>query len=152
VTALAAVVSALHLLALAIGLPAVALRGSALGGPLDAPGLRRVFVADAAWGIAAILWLATGLVRAFGPLEKGPAFYVHSRFFMLKMALFLLVFLIELLPMTGLIRWRLALSRGESPDLGRAPLFARLSRIEAGLVLAIVFVASFMARGFGMGR
>jgi len=144
-----AVLSALHLLALAVGLPAIVLRAGALRGPLDPAGLKRVFAADAAWGVAALLWLATGPVRAFGPLEKGPAFYLGSRLFFIKMGLFLTVFLLEIAPMVGLIGWRRALGRGASPDLSRAPLYSAVSRIQAALVVAIVFVAAFMARGFG---
>ncbi len=76
-----AVVSALHVLALAIGLPSVVFRGRALKGTLDAAGLRRLFAADNAWGLAALLWIGTGLLRAFGGLEKGAQFYLHSRLF-----------------------------------------------------------------------
>jgi uncharacterized membrane protein len=66
VPGVAAIVSSLHLLALAIGLPAVWLRGRALRAPVDASGFRRLFAADTAWGVAAALWLVTGLLRAFG--------------------------------------------------------------------------------------
>ena len=62
-----------HLLALGIGLGAVWCRGRALRGPLDQPGLRRVFMADGAWGIAALLWLGTGLWRLLAGMEKTPA-------------------------------------------------------------------------------
>ena len=150
--AISAIVSALHLLALAVGLPAIVLRAAALGGPLDAAALRRVFRADSAWGIAALLWVTTGPARAFGPLEKGSTFYLSSRLFFAKMALFLLVLLLEIGPMAALIGWRRALGRGATPDLSRARLYARLSWVEAILVVAIVFVAAFMARGFGMSR
>jgi uncharacterized membrane protein len=61
---LSAIISSLHLLALAIGLPAVFLRGRALKGPLDADGLRRLLASDSAWGIAALLWIVIGLLRA----------------------------------------------------------------------------------------
>ena len=50
----AAILSTLHMLALAIGLPAIYLRTRALKGPLDAEGLKRVFAADSWWGVAAI--------------------------------------------------------------------------------------------------
>ena len=72
------IVASLHYLALAIGLPAVFLRGRALKGPLDDAGLRRLFAADSMWGMAAALWVATGLLRAFAGLEKGSAFYLQS--------------------------------------------------------------------------
>jgi putative membrane protein len=63
-----------HLLALGIGLGAVWARERALRGPLDAAGLRQAFYADSWWGIAALLWIGTGLVRAFAGLEKGSAY------------------------------------------------------------------------------
>jgi putative membrane protein len=147
--ALAAILSALHLLALGIGLPAIFARTRALKGPLDADGLRRVFAVDSWWGFAALLWLATGPLRAFGPFEKGSAFYLHTWLFHLKLGLFLLIFALEITPMVGLIRWRMALTRGETPDLSAAPLYRMLSHVEMGLVVVIVFVAAFMARGFG---
>ena len=148
---LSAIVSALHLLALAIGLPAVYLRGRALKGQLDADGFRRLFGADTLWGIAALLWLATGLLRAFGGLEKGTAFYVSSRLFWAKMALFGLIALLEIAPMLAFIRWRIQLKRGQAPDTSRAPAFYLVNHIEMALVVLMVFVAAFMARGFGTG-
>src|SRR5206468_6733498 len=111
-----AIVSALHVLALALGLPSVYLRGRALKGPLDRDGLRRLLAADTVWGIAAGLWIATGLLRAFGGLEKGSQFYLQSPLFWTKMALFVTVILLEIRPMITFIRWRRALGRGEAPD------------------------------------
>jgi putative membrane protein len=145
----AALLSALHMLALAIGLPAIYARTRALKGPLDAEGLRRVFAADSWWGIAALLWIATGPLRAFGPFEKGAPFYLGTWLFHLKLGLFALIFALEIMPMVGLIRWRMALKRGESPDISAAPLYRMLSHIEMALVVLIAFVAAFMARGFG---
>jgi putative membrane protein len=148
--AMSAILSALHLLALAIGLPAVVLRARALAEADDPAALRRALTADSWWGIAAVLWLVTGPARAFGPFEKGTAFYLSSPLFYAKLGLFLSIFLLEIVPMATLIRWRMALGRGESPDLGAARLFATLSWIEAALVVTIVFVAAFMARGVGL--
>ena len=146
-----AIVSALHVLALAIGLPAVYLRGRALKGPLDADGFRRLFAADTLWGVAALLWLATGLLRAFGGLEKGSAFYLSSRLFWVKMALFGLIVMLEVAPMPAFIRWRMQLKRGQAPDTSRAPAFYLVNHIQMALVVLMVFVAAFMARGFGTG-
>jgi putative membrane protein len=151
VAALAAIVSSLHLLALAIGLPAVMLRGRALRGPLDDAGLRRLFAADTAWGIAAALWLATGLLRAFAGLEKGSAFYLGSALFWTKMALFVLVVLLEIRPMVTFIKWRAARGRGQMPDTSSARGLYVVNHVEMALVGIMVFVASFMARGFGAG-
>jgi putative membrane protein len=150
VSAAAAVVAALHFFALALGLSSVYLRGRALKGPLDVAGLRRLFTADNIWGIAAALWLVTGLLRAFGGLEKGSAFYLHSSLFWLKMALFAAVVVLEIRPMLTFIGWRRATGRGGRPDTSAARALYVINHIEMALVVVIVFVASFMARGFGL--
>jgi putative membrane protein len=149
-SAVSAILSAIHLLALAVGLPAIVFRAALLRAPAHAADVHRALAADTAWGVAAVLWIVTGPARAFGPFDKGAAFYLSSPLFTLKIALFLGIFLIEITPMVALIRWRMALGRGAAPDLAHAPLYATLSWIEAALVVAIVFVASFMARGFGL--
>jgi len=146
--ALAAIVSSLHVLALALGLPAVFLRGRALRGSLDGAALRRLFAADALWGVAAALWLGTGLLRAFAGLEKGSAFYLDSTLFWTKMSLFILVVLLEIYPMLTFIRWRAVLRRGQTPDTTNARTLYIVNHVQMALVVAIVFVASFMARGF----
>ena len=65
-----AVLSALHVLALGLGLPGVFLRGRGLRAMRTEPGaVSGVLVADGVWGLAALLWLATGLLRAFGGFD-----------------------------------------------------------------------------------
>jgi len=147
---LAAIVSALHVLALALGLPSVFLRGRALKGRLDSEGLRRLFAADAVWGFAAALWLVTGLLRAFAGLEKGTAFYLASHLFWLKMALFVTIVVLEIRPMVTLMRWRTLVRGGGTPDTAAARALYHLNHVELALVVVMVFVASFMARGFGL--
>ena len=150
---LGAVVAALHYLALGAGLPAIWHRARLLGGSLDRECLRRVFLSDTVWGIAAVLWLVTGAMRAFGGIEKGASFYLGSWLFHLKLGLVALILALEILPMVALIRCRIALSRGQNPDLRNAALYRSLSFVQFAIVIAIVFVAAFMARGFGrMGR
>jgi putative membrane protein len=103
--------------------------------------------ADSLWGVA-LLWLASGLARAFGHVEKAPEFYLRNGFFWIKMALFVLVVALEIWPMTTFIRWRIAQRKG-----GPLPQFARLSRlvlvdnVQTVLVVLIPFVAAAMARG-----
>jgi len=60
----------LHLLALGVGLGAVWVRGRALSSRLDERGLHSVFRADMWWGIAAFLWIGTGLWRLLAGIEK----------------------------------------------------------------------------------
>ena len=143
------IVAALHLLALGVGLGVVWARGRALHGVLDAQGLRRVFYADNLWGMAAGVWIATGLARAFAGLEKGSAYYLHNHAFWTKMTLLGLVLLLEVWPMASLIRWRIRYARGEDIDTRRAGVLAGISVAQAGLVIAMVFAATAMARGLG---
>lgn len=142
--------AAIHLLALGIGLGAVWTRAVALRGSLDASGFRRVFHADAWWGVAALLWIVTGLLRAFGGFEKGTTYYLENHVFWTKMLLFAVVFVLEMPPMITLIRWRAQLGRGESPDTSVAGRLSRISFIQAVAVVLIVLAATAMARGYGM--
>ena len=148
---LSAIVSALHVLAVTLGLPSVYLRGRALRRPLDGDGLTRLFAADNVWGVAALLLLATGMLRAFGGLEKGSQFYLTSSLFWTKMTLFALVLLLEVWPMVTFIRWRIARRHGRRPDTTHARRLYLVNHVEMALAVLIVFVASFMARGFGHG-
>ena len=141
------IVASLHYLALGIGLPAIFLRGRALKGTLDDAGLRRLFAADSMWGVAAALWLATGLLRAFGGLEKGSAFYLQSHGFYLKMGLFLAIVILEVRPMLTFMKWRQAHRRGTRIDTSPARALFQVSHIQMSLTIVIVFVASAMARG-----
>lgn len=147
---LSAVVSALHVLALAVGLPSVFLRGRALKRRLDRDGLRRLFAADNLWGLAAAVWLVTGLLRAFAGLDKGTDFYVASSLFWLKLGLFATVVVLEIWPMLTFIRWRATLRRGAMPVTSAARGLYHLNHVQLALVVVIVFVAAFMARGYGL--
>jgi len=142
--------ASLHLLALGIGLGAVWARGRALRSSLDAENLRQVFFADTFWGLAAVLWISTGLWRLLAGLEKGTGYYLQNHLFLTKMALLGLVLLLEIRPMITLIRWRKTVSRGEAPDTRAAPLLARISFVQAWLIVLMVFAAAAMARGMGM--
>jgi putative membrane protein len=142
--------ASVHLLALGIGLGAVWARGRALRSSLDAATLRQVFFADTLWGLAAVLWIGTGLWRLLGGLEKGTGYYLQNHVFLTKMALLALVLLLEIRPMVTLIKWRRSVSRGEMPDTRGAPLLARISLVQAWLIVLMVLAATAMARGVGM--
>ena len=143
-----------HLLALAIGFRAVLDRSAALR---ESPGdamLRRAFRADSWWGLAAVLWISTGLWRWLAELEKSRDFYRAAGVFHLKLGLFTLVFLLELWPMVTLVRWRIARGRGAPAAQVIAPAAARriatIGRIQAVLLIAIVAAAAATARGYAL--
>jgi putative membrane protein len=139
----------IHLLALGIGLGAVWARSRALGQPLDRDGFRRVLAADAWWGIAAILWIGSGLWRLFGQTEKATGYYMDNHLFWAKMALLLGILILEIMPMVGFIQWRRQLAAGIAPDTSRAGLYRRIGFIEALFVVLMVIAATGMARGIG---
>jgi putative membrane protein len=145
--------AALHLLALGLGLGAVLARGTALREPPTEHALGRAFRADAVWGIAAGIWIVTGLWRLLAGTEKAPEYYLQSVAFHLKMGLLLLVLALEVWPMVTLIRWRRARARGTPADgvaaAGPARRIATISHVQALLVVLMVFAAVAMARGYG---
>ena len=144
--------AAIHLLAFALGFWAVLARGTAFSCLATGVGeAKRVLLADNLWGIAALVLLVTGGMRAFGGFEKGTDYYLHQPLFHLKMTLFVLLLLIELAPMITLVKWRIALARGKVIDTGRAKLYARISHVEALLLVLMVIAATGMARGVTFG-
>ncbi|WP_339494600.1 DUF2214 family protein [Pseudomonas sp. RA_105y_Pfl2_P56] len=140
--------AAVHLLAFALGFWAVLTRGAAFSRLVAGSGdAGRVLLADNLWGISALVLLVTGGMRAFGGYEKGTDYYLHQPLFHLKMTLFVLILLIELSPMITLVKWRISLVRGAALDTGRAKLYARISHVEALLLVLMVVAAAGMARG-----
>ena len=144
--------AAVHLLAVALGFWAVLTRGTAFRRLADGTAeVRSVLMADNIWGISAVVLLISGGMRAFGGYEKGTDYYLHQPLFHLKMTLFVLILLLEIAPMVTLIKWRVARSRGAAIDTWRATLFARISHIEAVLMLLMMVAATGMARGIAFG-
>lgn len=142
--------AALHLVALGLGGGAIFTRGFTLRRLREASALPSVFFADSLWGLAALLWISTGLIRAFGGFEKGSAYYLQSTTFWTKMVLLALVIVLEMWPMVTLVRWRGQLRRGASIDLRSAPLMARISYVQGGIILIMILAATAMARGLNL--
>jgi putative membrane protein len=146
----------LHLIALGLGLGAVIARGTALREAPSNAALRRAFRSDSTWGIAALLWIITGVCRVLDGIEKPTSFYLTNPVFHAKIGLFLVILLLELWPMVTLIRWRRTFSAGESAERlmtsGAGRRIATISHIEALVVVVMVFVAVALARGLGPTR
>src|SRR5215467_13030571 len=93
------ILATLHILTFGFGFYAIWTRANALKKLHDVSSLDEVFKADNFWGIAAILWIGTGLWRAFGGVEKGSSYYLHNNIFLTKMAFVVLLLIIEIKPM-----------------------------------------------------
>jgi putative membrane protein len=144
------ILATVHLLGLGIGLGAVWGRARWLGArPLDLPALKRAFAADSWWGLSALVWIGSGLWRLLAGTEKPTAYYLSNHAFFAKMALLGGILLLELRPMITLIRWRVLVAKGVLPDPSPAPALARISYIQALLVILMVLAATAMARGIG---
>ncbi len=144
-------IASIHLVALGVGLGAVFARAHALRSAREASDLDAVFLADKLWGVAALLWVATGVWRAFGGIEKGTAYYLAHPLFYAKLGIFVLIVLLEIRPAVALVKWRRLRAKAGPVDLALAPTFARISYVQLGLVLVIVFLATGIARGLGLG-
>lgn len=127
------------------------MRARALQNTRSPKDLREVFFADNLYGVATLLWIGTGLLRAFGGWEKGSDYYLESTAFLTKMALFVVIFGLEIYPMVTLIRWRIRLARGEAFSLKPAMAMSKLTYAELALMTGMVFLAVLMARGMGYG-
>jgi uncharacterized membrane protein len=141
----------MHLLALGIGLGGVWGRARALHDslrePADPRAVRRALVADTWWGIAAGLWIITGVWRLVGSTEKSTAYYLANHAFYAKMALFLGILALEIWPMLTLMKWRTGKAEPHARDVGRIEV---ISYVECALVVGMVLAAVSMARGLGM--
>lgn len=80
-----------------------------------------MFRADSLWGLAALLWIVTGVWRAFGGLEKGTSYYLESTAFWIRMSLLAAVPVLEVRPAVTFTRWRSAFRRGELFGFDDAP-------------------------------
>jgi putative membrane protein len=144
-----AFISWLHLLGVALGLGSVFARGYFLrASPFSDVDRQRALNVDGIWGISALLLLPTGALRAFGGFEKGFDFYGHSALFWGKLTIVIALVAAEMWPMVTLIRWRVAMSRGEAVDTSHARTFGTISYVQGGAIVVIMLLAAFMARGF----
>lgn len=147
-----ALASAIHLGSLAGGVACIFFRAQALDGELDQARLQRLFRVDNIYGLLSITWIGSGLWRALGDLEKGPAYYLGNHVFWGKMLLIGFLMGCEMLPMFTFIRWRIRLQKGLSIDTSRVALIRKLHWAELAGVALIIPMASMMARGIGTPR
>ena len=139
----------LHLLAFGIGLGAVWVRARALSDAPNRARLAQALRADALWGLAAFLWVSTGIWRWVGGIEKDSSYYTGNHIFHAKLGLFVAILLLELKPIKTFARWRRQLAAGGEPETGSAGILARISYAQAGILILMLVAATSMARGYG---
>ncbi|MEK1906471.1 MAG: DUF2214 family protein [Pseudomonas sp.] len=112
---------------------------------------RSLLRVDIAYGACAGVVLVTGAARVlwFG---KGLDYYLHNSLFHAKVGLFILIGLLSIIPTLTFFNWRNDLLAGKAPQISPATAKRTLLviRIELLLLVCLPFLASLMARGFGM--
>jgi putative membrane protein len=118
--------------------------------PFSAVQARRLQRTDLIFGVAATLLLIIGLVRVTW-YEKGPGYYWHDLYFMIKFGAFLAAALISIYPTTVMLSWTKALKAGRVPDISDScTRRVRLClMLELTAIIVILPCAALMARGFG---
>ena len=121
-----------------------------LRNPLDASAVRLLARVDLWFFAAALLALASGLMRLYWG-AKGVGFYTANPVFHVKMAVFIAIGILSLPPTLQYIRWARKLkvdARFEPPEPERRRT-RRLVMIEIHLAALLPLFAVFMARGIG---
>jgi len=119
-------------------------------GDLPAATLRRLAGIDRHYGIIAGLIVIVGVCRVFFGL-KGWEFYVHNWVFWAKMAAFVAVGLLSIVPTMRFISWNRQARVNPSYSVPAAELASVKAyvRAEGVIFLLIPVFAAAMARGYG---
>lgn len=112
----------------------------------------QIVIADAVYGLSALLVLVTGILRVlyFG---QGTEFYLGNPAFYVKVGIFLVVGTISLYPTFSFLAWTGGLRQGTPPTPAGATVH-RLSWIVRAELLGLITMplfAALMARGIGLG-
>jgi putative membrane protein len=118
--------------------------------PLSVAQARRIQRTDSLFGISATVVLVVGLLRVIF-FEKGAGYYFHDAFFITKLVAFGAAGIISIYPTVLFLSWSTALKQGIAPDMPASQIRrARMCLMwELLAIVAILFCAPLMARGFG---
>ena len=154
------VVLYLHVLSFMVTYAAVAAEYALLRGTIDAPTIRSLGTADAAYGLAAVGVFGTGVLQVlyFG---KGFSYYLHSPVLWTKVVLFTVVGLASVYPTLTILRWRAELDREEVPvqhflgltipprSAPRTRVLRRVIGLELGLLTVLPLLGTALHYGLG---
>ncbi len=141
----------LHHLAAFTLVAALAVEVATFRPPLSCAQARRLLATDAIFGASAGMLLVVGLLRV-SYFEKGPGYYWHDVFFLIKFAAFVFAALVSVYPTRIFLSWRRTLRAGNAPELA-ATTTRRVRRclmLELTSIVVILACAALMARGFGL--
>lgn len=148
--ALDALFSFLHFTALLIMAGALSAEAFMLRLPPAAAQLRLLSRADAFYGGAAGLLILSGFGRVFWG-AKHESYYWEEPFFWAKIATFVIVALISILPTIRFIKWTKAVKADESftPPEAEMKSTRRIVMLQLHLIALILVFAVLMARNYG---
>ena len=107
-----------------------------LRGELTVASARTLLRMDSVYGLSAVVLLIVGFVRVFST-EKGADYYFHSGPFLVKLALFIVVGLLSILPTVQFLGWRKAL-KDRTPARARRWQAAALAHVHSHRADAVV--------------
>lgn len=118
--------------------------------PVNGPAIPLLARMDALYGLSAGLLIAAGLSRVFFGL-KDESYYGDSHAFWGKIAVFVIIGLLSILPTMQFIRWQRAYNADAAfePAQTEVKRARRIVMIEAHLLIVVVIFAALMARGIG---
>jgi putative membrane protein len=150
----------LHVLSVMVVYAAVAAEYLLLRGGPDAPTVRSLSTADAAYGLAALGVAGTGVLQVLY-VGKGTAYYLQSPVLWAKVAVFTLVGAASVYPTLTVLRWQAELD-GEAVPVRRllgvripprsAPCLPRLRGVvalELGLLTVLPLLGTALHYGLG---
>jgi putative membrane protein len=145
-----ALMASLHHLAAFTLVAMLAVEVATFKPPLSAVQARRLQRADLIFGASAVLLLSVGLIRVTW-FEKGPGYYWHDVYFLIKFGAFIAAALISIYPTVIFLSWTKGLKAGGAPEITAA--CTRRVRmclmLELTAIVVILPCAALMARGFG---
>jgi putative membrane protein len=148
-----ALMAFLHHLAAFTLVAALAVEVALFKPPLSVVQARRLLRADMVFGASATVVLVVGMLRV-GYFEKGPQYYWHDGFFLVKFAAFVAAALISIHPTLTFFSWNKALKAGVVPEIaaGRTRSVRLCMMAELTAIVVILLCAACMARGLGYLR
>lgn len=145
-----ALMAFLHFLAAFALVAALVVERVAFAPSMSAAGARRLQRVDMLFGLSAGVVLVAGLLRV-EYFEKGPAYYWHDAYFLVKLGVFLIAAVISIYPTITFLAWGPGLKADRAPDI--SPAVAGRIRLcldcELACIVIIILCACLMAHGLG---
>jgi putative membrane protein len=142
--------ASLHHLAAFTVVAMLAVEVATFKAPFSAIQARRMQRIDMIFGISATLLLIVGLMRVTW-FEKGPSYYWHDLYFLIKFSAFVIAALISIYPTVVILSWTQSVKADRAPSI--TDTCVRRVRtclmLEFTAIIVILPCAALMARGFG---